>query len=245
MKTKNLFKQSLFVLLAMIIPVTMFASSGDDPVEQRTNQSSPSLLLGEAWSPINLHDYRQMAYIGQRAHRRAVVRNKVARRFFMESGIEMKYVDSALKRESSEFTGDLVLLGVKRRFKSPNSIGFIGGKATGGVYMTDNGISGGLGYGGLITGVEIGDKPLRLTLDCLFGLGGVGIAESTTNDYDDVVTHYLNRGFLAIEPEVALIISTSRFSSLSFSVSYLYAPIQDNQNLGGLALNLSFLFSRF
>jgi hypothetical protein len=147
-----------------------------------------------------------------------------------------------LKTQTDYFTGNLLLFGLQRRFSLPWRSFYVGGKAVGGMYLTDQGVEGGLGYAGFMSGLEFGRRPFRMAMGSLFGAGGVGLSETHLAD-DQEETYTLNRGFLVMEPEIVFLLSTSPFSSLELGFSYLYIPVGNNRNLGGPAVSLSFLFS--
>lgn len=211
-----------------------------DPVDLKAgNYDAASESLPEN-AVLTLNEFDNYAFRPYVARRRAAIRREIRRH--CESGFEIEYVNSRLKTQTDNFTGNLLLFGLERRFSFPWRSFYVGGKAVGGMYLTAQGVEGGLGYGGFMTGLEFGRRPLRMAMGYLFGAGGAGISETLQVDSREE-THTLNCGFLVLEPEIAFLLSTSPFSSMELGFSYLYIPVGNERNLGGTAVSLSFLFS--
>ncbi len=239
---KKYFLGSLLIILFLNLQPALSAGTreaGDPAAITAGNHdaASTSLLSNPV---LTLSEFDNYAFRPRVARRRAAIRREIRRH--RESGFEIEYVDSRLKTQTDNFTGNLLLFGLQRRLSLPGYSFYVGGKAAGGMYLTDQDVQGGLGYGGFMTGLEFGRRPFRMAMGCLFGAGGAGISETHLVD-DQEETYILNRGFLVLEPEITFLFSTSPFSSLELGFSYLYIPVGKNWNLGGPAVSLSFLFS--
>lgn len=232
---------AVFLVMSIPAPILAFTLETGETIYPNAGTPGSEATVMAADSILALSLYDNYALYPRAARRRAAVRRTIRRH--RESGFSIQYVDSQLKDQTDTFTGNLWLIGLQRRFRFPLSNFYMGGKLAGGMYVTGQGVEGGLGYGGFTSGFEFGHRPFRLALGCLFGAGGVGIHETRiVNNQEE--TYHLSRGFLILEPEVSLLLTTSPFSSLALGASYQYIPVGEARNLGGPSLSLSFLFSR-
>lgn len=213
------------------IPGTSYGSAIDTNQEMTlTGEHYQSSI--QTWGAYDNYALRPRA-----AARRAAIHRAVPRSW--EGGLFFEFVDSNLDQSTEAFDGNFILLGLQRRFRHPFRNFYVGGRIAGGVYTADETVQGGIGYSGLISGFELGRKPLRVAVGSLIGFGLLGISQS----HDEMVSEIF-RGVFILEPEIKVLLSITAVSTLALKASYQYMPASEVKNIGGPSIGIEWIFSR-